>query len=396
MTPTNQSVSGDAQNFGRPLQPLVHGTGPCWPGEIPDQRGCGTVEFKHGPIRPCKSLRDRTKWLLGTPLDRQWGREEIRARIRGTWPSVPPSTARGTARTALDRVKSPTNEAAARSGSTKAQSVRAKVYAIAPNGFWAPLLAGHGAACTFGHAHGALGRASHRRRRAARPERPLAEGNPRPTRLWHGRGRPRPNPPVQKSTRSHQRASGNPFRPPMGQRAHSGTHTGHLAEHPTIDWARHGPNGSWPNEIPDQRGCGTVGVDHGQIRPCKSLRDRTKCLLGTPLGRPWGSLHIRARTRGFGTSLASSTTRASTRHGQNDPCRLCGLHPRLDGPTKPPVPPSSVSIGFGQPGAGVQACRVLSAECECVCGAVRARGGENPGSLCWPLFATATSSPSLQ
>src|SRR3954469_24899850 len=139
MTPTNQSVSGDAQNFGRPLQPLVHGTGPCWPGEIPDQRGCGTVEFKHGPIRPCKSLRDRTKCLLGTPLDRPWGIVHIRARIRGIWPSIPSSTVRGTARTALGRVKSPTNEAGARSNSSTAQSARAKVYAIAPKGFGAPL-----------------------------------------------------------------------------------------------------------------------------------------------------------------------------------------------------------------------------------------------------------------
>jgi len=116
-----------------------HGPNGPWPSEIPDQRGWGTIEFKHGPIRPCKSLRDRTKGLRGTPLGRPWGSVHIRARIRGTWPSVPPSTARGTARTALGRVKSPTNEAAARSGSTKAQSVRAKVYAIAPNGFWAPL-----------------------------------------------------------------------------------------------------------------------------------------------------------------------------------------------------------------------------------------------------------------
>src|SRR4051812_49874995 len=60
----------------------------------------------------------------------------------------------------------------------------------------------------------------------------------------------------------------------MGPRAHSGTHTGHLAERPTVDKARHGPNGSWPSEIPGQRGSGTVMVDHGQIRPCKSLRDR--------------------------------------------------------------------------------------------------------------------------
>src|SRR4051812_10027281 len=84
----------------------------------------------------------------------------------------------------------------------------------------------------------------------------LAGGNPRPTRLWHGRIQARPNPPVQKSTPSHQRASGHPFRPAMGQRAHSGTHTGHLAEHPTVDGARHGPNGPWPREIPDQRGSG--------------------------------------------------------------------------------------------------------------------------------------------
>src|SRR3954469_25745347 len=72
MTPTNQSVFGDAQNFGRPPQPLAHRTGPCRPGEIPDQRGSGTVEFKHGPIRPCKSLRDCPKGLLGTPLGRTW------------------------------------------------------------------------------------------------------------------------------------------------------------------------------------------------------------------------------------------------------------------------------------------------------------------------------------
>src|SRR5438045_555269 len=50
MTPNNQSVSGDAQNFGRPRQPMVHRPGPCWhgpnwswPREIPDQRGRGTV-----------------------------------------------------------------------------------------------------------------------------------------------------------------------------------------------------------------------------------------------------------------------------------------------------------------------------------------------------------------
>src|SRR3954468_21127824 len=170
MTPTNQSVSGDAQNFGRPLQPLVQRTGPCWPGEIPDQRGCGTVEFKHGPIRPCKSLRHRTKGLLGTPLGRPWGSVHIRAPTRGTWPSIPPLTG-----------------------------------------------------------------------------------------------------------------------------------------------ARHGPNGSWPSEIPDQRGCGTVGVDHGPILPCKSLRDRTKGLLGTPLGRPWGSVHIRARTRCTWPSIPQSTARGTAR-----------------------------------------------------------------------------------
>src|SRR3954466_625664 len=241
MTPTNQSVSGDAQNFGRPLQPLVHGTGPCWPGEIPDQRGCGTVEFKHGPIRPCKSLRDRTKCLLGTPLARPWG--------------------------------------------------------IVPSG----------------HAYGAFGRASHRRLCAARPERPLAERNPRPTRLRHDRIQARPNPPVQKSTRSHQRASGHPFRPSMGRRSQSGKHTGHWAEHPIVDWARHGPYGSWPSEIPDQRGSGTAGVDHGIIRPCKSLRNRTQCLLGTPLARPWGGVHCRARIRGLGTSLPSSRARGTAR-----------------------------------------------------------------------------------
>src|SRR5438270_12499780 len=43
------------------------------------------------------------------------------------------------------------------------------------------------------------------------PNPPLAQSNPRPTRPWHGRARPRPNPPVQKSTRPHQLASWHPF-----------------------------------------------------------------------------------------------------------------------------------------------------------------------------------------
>src|SRR4051812_16576350 len=152
-----------------------HSPNACWPSEIPDQRGCGTVEFKHGPIRPCKSLRDRTKGPLGTPLGRPWGSVHSWARIRGTWPSIPSSTARGTVRMPLGRVKSRTNEAVARSNSSTAQSARAIVYATAPKGFWAPLKDGHGAAYTIGHAYGALGRASHHRLRAARPECLLAE-----------------------------------------------------------------------------------------------------------------------------------------------------------------------------------------------------------------------------
>src|SRR3954469_6084699 len=116
-----------------------HGPKGSWTSYITDQPGCGTVGVDQSPIRPCKSLRDRTKWLLGTPLGRPWGRVHIRARTRGTWPSVPPSTKRGTARTALGRVKSPANEAAARLWSTTAKSARAKVYAIAPKAFWPPV-----------------------------------------------------------------------------------------------------------------------------------------------------------------------------------------------------------------------------------------------------------------
>src|SRR3954464_2486963 len=110
-----------------------------WPSEIPDQRGCATVEFKHGPIRLRKSPRDCAKELLGTRLGRPWGSAHSWARIRGTWPSIPSSTARGPARMPLGRVKSATNEAVARSNSSSAQSARAKVYATAPKGFWAPV-----------------------------------------------------------------------------------------------------------------------------------------------------------------------------------------------------------------------------------------------------------------
>src|SRR4051812_12849142 len=99
----------------------------------------------------------------------------------------------------------------------------------------------------------------------------------------------------------------------MGRRSQSGKHTGHWAEHPIVDSARHGTYGCWPSEIPDQRGSGTAGVDHGIIRPCKSLRNRTQCLLGTPLARPWGGVHCRARIRGLGTSLPSSRARGTAR-----------------------------------------------------------------------------------
>src|SRR4051812_42661995 len=141
----------------------------------------------------------------------------------------------------------------------------------------------------------------------------LVGGNPRPTRLWHGRIQARPNPPVQKSTRSHQRASGHPFRTAMGQRTQLGTHTGHLAEHPIVDCARHSPNASWPSVILVQRGCGTVEFKHSPIRPCKSLRDCTKGLLGTPLGRPMGSVHSWPHIRGSLPSIPSSTARGTAR-----------------------------------------------------------------------------------
>src|SRR3954466_10070840 len=141
----------------------------------------------------------------------------------------------------------------------------------------------------------------------------LAGGNPRPTRLGHGRIQAWPNPPEQNSTRSHKRASGHPFRPAMGQRTQLGTHTGHLAGHPIIDCARHGPHDSWPSEIPDQRGYGTVEFKHGPIRPCKSLRDWTKGLLGTPLSRPWGSVHSWARIRGTWPSIPSTTAGGTAR-----------------------------------------------------------------------------------
>src|SRR4051812_49673953 len=99
----------------------------------------------------------------------------------------------------------------------------------------------------------------------------------------------------------------------MGQRTQLVTHTGRLAEHPIVDCARHGPNASWPSEIPDQRGCGTVELKHGPIRACKSLRDSTKGLLGTPLGRPWGSVHSWARIRGTWTSMTWRTARRAGR-----------------------------------------------------------------------------------
>src|SRR3954471_14760470 len=90
---------------------------------------------------------------------------------------------------------------------------------------------------------------------------------------------------------------------------------------------------SW--RIPDDRSRRTAHIG-------RRSRDDEKRLSVRPL-HPWEK------------GGKSRPTRASTRHGQNDPCRLCGLHPRLDGPTKPPVPPSSVSIGFGQTGAGARA-----------------------------------------
>lgn len=50
----------------------------------------------------------------------------------------------------------------------------------------------------------------------------------------------RPIPPVQKSTRSRQRASWRTFRSAMEQRAPSSTRTGPLAKHAIVDSARHG------------------------------------------------------------------------------------------------------------------------------------------------------------
>src|SRR5438270_5034873 len=153
MTPNNQSVSGDAQNFGRPRQPMVHRPGPCWhgpncswPREIPDQRGRGTVGHGHGQIRPCKSLRDRTNGPPGTHLARPRGGVRSRACVGGNGPSIPSTTARGMAETAPGLWKSPTSEAMARPGPATAKSARAKVYAIGPMDLWATIKLGHGSA----------------------------------------------------------------------------------------------------------------------------------------------------------------------------------------------------------------------------------------------------------
>src|SRR5438045_4201545 len=165
MTPNNQSVSGDAQNFWRPRQPIVHRPGPCW----------------HGPNWP--------------------------------WPREIPDQ--------------------------------------------------------------------------------------------HGRGTVGPNPPVQKSMRSHQWASGQPFSSATGRRTQPSKHRGHWAEHPIDDSSRHGPNWSWPRKIPDQRGRGTVGPNP----PVQKSSDRTNGHLGNHLARPRVDARSRASIGGIGPSIPSPTAR---------------------------------------------------------------------------------------
>src|SRR4051812_44508572 len=46
--------------------------------------------------------------------------------------------------------------------------------------------------------------------------------------------------------------SGHPLSSAMGRRTLSGSHTGPWDELAFFESARHGPNGSWPGEIPDQ------------------------------------------------------------------------------------------------------------------------------------------------
>src|SRR3954468_7978508 len=46
--------------------------------------------------------------------------------------------------------------------------------------------------------------------------------------------------------------SGPPLSSAMGRRTLSGSHTGPWDELAFFESARHGPNGSWPREIPDQ------------------------------------------------------------------------------------------------------------------------------------------------
>ena len=208
MTPNNQSVSGDAQNFWRPRQPIVHRPGPCWhgpnwpwPREIPDQHGRGTV----GPNPPVQKSMQSHQWASGQPFSSATGRRTQPSKHRGHWAEHP-----------IDD--------SSRHG---------------PNWPW-----------------------------------------PREIPDQRGRGTVGPNPPVQKSMRSHQWASRQPFSSATGRRAQPSKHRGHWAEHPIADSSRHGPNCPWPREIPDQRGRGTVGPGHGQIRLCKSLCDRANGPLG--------------------------------------------------------------------------------------------------------------------
>src|SRR5436853_603285 len=116
---------------------------------------------------------------------------------------------------------------------------------------------------------------------------------------WGRLHRPQPDPSVPKSTRPLQMAPGHPFSMAKCSRRHSDVGTGPWHGRRRLAW----PKRAVALRIPRPTRPGHGGIEHSPIRPCQSLRGRSKWLRGIPLAWPSVRVDIPMSVRGRGTAV---------------------------------------------------------------------------------------------
>ena len=110
-------------------------------------------------------------------------------------------------------------------------------------------------------------------------------------------------------------APGHPFSTAKWSRRHSDVDTGPWHGRRCLAW----PKRAVALRIPRPTRPGHGGIEHSPIRPCQSLRGRSKWLPGIPLAWPSGRVDIPMSVRGRGTAVDACRRSARSNRSQPNP-----------------------------------------------------------------------------